>query len=464
MITSPSTSNTNRDILTVSQANRQAKRLLETHFASVWIDGEISNFSTPSSGHWYLTLKAQNAQIKCAMFRSRNARLKFRPENGMRVFVRGKISLYEGRGDYQIILEYMEAAGDGALQLAFEQLKAKLDAEGLFDNQYKQPIPELPNHIGVVTSPTGAAFKDILSVLKRRFPGIPVTIIPVSVQGQDAALQIADSIALINKQDSLDLPFSPNIDVLIVGRGGGSIEDLWSFNKEVVARAIFDSNIPIVSAVGHEIDFTIADFVADVRAPTPSAAAELLSPDRDEWLSIFSSFEQLLEKAIKQILEFNNQQLAWLQTRLRHPGSRLQEQAQRLDELESRLKNSISQTIKMSTFQLANHHEKLKQVAPHHRIQQYSLQLLNISKLLNNSIARTITHHQQRLSTATQLLDTVSPLATLSRGYAIVTIANKKSTTDKKIVSTAKQLKQGDIIDTRLGKGSFQAEVIDITS
>ena len=264
-------SNSERQIFTISELNRRVRQLLEINLPMLWVEGEISNFACPSSGHWYLSLKDQSAQVRCAMFRNANQRVKFRPKNGTQVLVRCRAGIYEGKGEYQLIIEHMEEAGFGALQRQFEQLKAKLDAEGLFDNDNKRPIPDSINHIGVVTSPTGAAVKDILSVLKRRFPAIKVSIFPTAVQGEEATDQIVNALADANRCEQ--------IDALIVGRGGGSLEDLWSFNTEPVARAIAASRLPIISAVGHEIDFTIADFVADLRAPTPSAAAELVSPD-----------------------------------------------------------------------------------------------------------------------------------------------------------------------------------------
>ena len=280
-----------RQILSVSQLNRQTRQLLETHLPLIWVEGELSNFACPASGHWYFSLKDEQAQVRCAMFRNRNSRVRLpsggRPGNGLQVLVRCRVSLYEGRGEFQLIVEHMEEAGLGALQRRFEQLKNKLDSEGLFTTEHKQPLPALPRRIGVITSPTGAAIQDILQVLQRRFAAIPVTIYPTAVQGQEAIAGLTHAIEQANDHGSCD--------VLIVGRGGGSMEDLWAFNEESVARAIFASDIPIISAVGHEVDFTIADFVADQRAPTPSAAAELLSPDsRDSTCQPCKSFNSAL--------------------------------------------------------------------------------------------------------------------------------------------------------------------------
>jgi exodeoxyribonuclease VII large subunit len=254
-------------ILSVTDLNRRARQLLEIQFSMVWVRGEISNLSTPSSGHSYFTLKDNKAQIRCAMFKGNNSLLRFKPEHGMQIIARGRVSLYEGRGDYQLIIENMSVDGAGNLQIAFEQLKQKLADERLFDEEFKQALPAFPQHIGVITSPTGAVIRDILSVLKRRFPAIRVSIFPVPVQGEYAAPAIVHALALANQQ--------ADIDTLILARGGGSLEDLWAFNEEAVVRAVFASEIPVVSAVGHETDFTLCDFVADVRAPTPSVAAEL---------------------------------------------------------------------------------------------------------------------------------------------------------------------------------------------
>ena len=280
----------NRQIFSVSELNRTVRQLLENSLTLLWVEGEISNFARPGSGHWYMTLKDEKSQVRCAMFKGSNMRVSFEPANGMSVLVRCKAGIYEGRGEYQLVIEHMEEAGFGALQRQFEQLKASLSKEGLFDSSHKREIPSSIHHAGIVTSPTGAAIKDILSVLRRRFPSIAVTIYPTAVQGEQAQSQIVEAITNANDDN--------RCDVLIVGRGGGSLEDLWSFNEESVARSIHNSRIPIVSAVGHEIDFTIADFVADLRAPTPSAAAELISPDCNKVGIQFRNLELDLAKTI----------------------------------------------------------------------------------------------------------------------------------------------------------------------
>lgn len=391
--------------LSVSQLNRQARTLLESHFDFVWVEGEVSNFAAPSSGHWYFSLKDGGAQVRCAMFRNKNQRLKLNPKNGDAVRLRCRVSLYEGRGEFQLIAEFMEPAGAGALQAAFERLKTKLADEGLFDASQKKAIPESINHLGVITSPTGAAIHDILTVLKRRCPGIAVSIIPVAVQGQNAAPEISAAIARVNRWQSEG---AVNLNALIVGRGGGSLEDLWAFNEEIVARAIADSELPIVSAVGHEIDFTIADMVADTRAATPSAAAELLSPDQREWQNQLRTIEQRLQQLIRRKLSDATRDLENLRRRLRHPGHQLREQSQRLDDLEQRL---------------------------HHAMQ------------------RKLEHAGTRLAHLGQMLDSLSPLRSLQRGYAILTDASGNVVTD------AGALSRGDAVQAVLAKGRLQLSV-----
>ncbi|MGA7800973.1 MAG: exodeoxyribonuclease VII large subunit, partial [Gammaproteobacteria bacterium] len=291
----PTVSLPQRDVYSVGRLNREVRAALEAGFALLWVEGELSNVARPASGHLYLTLKDAQAQVRCAMFRNRCQFLGFTPQNGMQVLVRARVSLYEPRGDFQLIIEHMEEAGDGALLRAFEALKQRLSKEGLFEEARKRPIPTLPRRVGVVTSPIGAAIRDILSVLRRRFPALPVLIYPVPVQGTDAAPQIAAAVRRASER--------ADCDVLIVTRGGGSLEDLWAFNEELVARAIHDSAIPVVSGVGHEIDFTIADFVADRRAPTPSAAAELVSPDQAEWLAQLRALDARLLQRLQRHLQ-----------------------------------------------------------------------------------------------------------------------------------------------------------------
>jgi exodeoxyribonuclease VII large subunit len=436
-------------VYTVSQLNRLAKGLLEDHFPSVLVEGEISNFACPSSGHWYLTLKDAGAQVRCAMFRNRNMFVRVQPKDGMRVLVKGRLSLYEGRGDYQLILDQLEETGAGAMRRAFEQLQARLQAEGLFDAAHKRPLPALPRHLAVITSPTGAAIHDVLSVLKRRFPALPVTIIPVSVQGQQAAGEIIAALQLVNRRQGC----LADVDLVLLTRGGGSLEDLWSFNDEVLARCIHASELPVIAAVGHEVDFTIAEFVADVRAPTPSAAAELLSPHQDAWRQRLQRVATQLEFLLCQRISGLRQQVLRAGKRLQHPGRRLQEQAQRLDELEARLRRALGNLLlhKQSRLQLLR-----QRVATHapDRLLALLKQRLNAAnhQLLRAWRAR-LQHLQVRLQARAHALNMVSPLATLARGYSIT------STADGAIVNSYEQIDRGATIRTRLAQGSIESIV-----
>lgn len=383
----------NQRVLSVSELANCAKDLLEECFATVWVEGEISNFACPGSGHWYFSLKDSDSQIRSAMFRGQNRRLAITPEDGMQVLVKGKISLYTPRGDFQMIAEHMELAGVGALRRQFELLKQKLQQEGLFAETNKQPLPTYVKQLGVVTSATGAAIRDILSVLKRRFPMLPVVIYPSLVQGNTAAESIARAIEIANIRQECDM--------LLVSRGGGSLEDLWPFNEEIVARAIHTSEIPIVSGVGHEVDFTIADFVADKRAPTPSAAAELVTPDQSELQSQLLQTKARLIQLIQYRLQQLREQTEYLSKRLQHPEQRLQERAQFLDNLQLRL-TQVMQS----------------------KIQNYDARLKVLARTLN----------------------AVSPLATLDRGYAIIQ-------SGEQVVRSVKEVTAGQSIEVKLSDG-----------
>lgn len=434
-----------RQVLSVSQLNRKAKQLLETHLPMLWVEGEISNFSRPSSGHWYLSLKDQQAQLRGAMFKGRNQGVRFRPENGQKVMVRGRISLYEGRGDYQLIIEHMQLSGEGDLQQAFEQLKHKLNHEGLFETANKKPIPENSQHIGVVSSATGAAIHDILTVLKRRNPAAKVSIFPVAVQGPSAAPQIAKAIELANHHQACD--------VLIIGRGGGSLEDLWAFNEELVARAIANSLIPTVSAVGHEVDFTIADFCANHRAATPSAAAELVSPEINQQIELMSAYQQVLKQAVMLQLQQHHQQLKLLSTRLRHPGDKLRQQAQALDHLEQRLLRSMQ--LKMSkqrqTFTQLQH--RSHRCNPSQALTSYRTKLKQMSLRQSQTISRKLENQATALQHQAQLLHSVSPLSTLNRGYSIIKIGRGK------LLDNASKANVGDSIEAQLKQGKLHCEI-----
>lgn len=400
-----------RQVFSVTQLNRRARQLLETHLSLLWVEGELSNLARPSSGHWYFTLKDEHAQIRCAMFRNRNQAVKFRPENGEKILLRGRVSLYENRGDYQLIVEHMEPAGLGDLQRRFELLKEKLAAEGLFSEDNKQPLPQFPQHIGLITSPTGAAVKDVLHVLQRRFPAIPVTIYPSPVQGNEAIRGIADALTLANGR--------AECDVLILTRGGGSIEDLWAFNEESVARAIAASAIPVISAVGHETDTTIADFVADVRAPTPSAAAELASPDAYEFAQVLQGYSDWLSQQAHVKLNNAQQILRNLRLRLRHPSEILEKQGQHLDHLEIRLLKSIQLHLHSKQLDLGQVLSRYHAQAPQAKLAQLSDRNKHLRERLNTAIKHNLARKNDEFAAAAGLLQAVSPLNTLERGYAI---------------------------------------------
>lgn len=439
---------TNPAVYSVSLLNREAKRLLAAHFLTVRVEGEISNFSAPSSGHWYFTLKDAQAQIRCAMFRGQQPRQGFRPNNGDLVVVNAQVSLYEPRGDYQLVVERMEQAGDGALQQAFERLKLKLLNEGLFDDSRKQAIPLVPKRIGVITSPSGAAIRDILTVLKRRFPAIPVLIYPVAVQGEAAKFEISSALKTANQRNEVDL--------IILARGGGSLEDLWAFNEEIVARTVADSAIPIISGVGHEVDFTITDFVADLRAPTPSAAAEHAVPNREEWLTGFQQFEQQLLRQWRRRIEQSRQRLDWRSKalHLQHPGQKLQRNAQRLDELEQRLTQAVHHRLLHRRQQLQLGQQKLLRQQPSTLIAAGARQLDYLGQRLHRAMQHRLQALKQRHAGLGQTLHAVSPLATLERGYAIVRTPDRR-----RIVNSVELMTEGELVDIRLSDGHAIGEI-----
>ena len=440
------TTDTNqRQIFSVSELNRSVRQLLEMNLPLLWVEGEISNFARPGSGHWYLTLKDEQSQVRCAMFRNTNQRVNFKPANGTQVLVRCRAGLYEGRGEYQLIIEHMEEAGFGALQRRFDQLKAQLDSEGLFDQHHKKSMPASVTQVGVITSATGAAIKDILSVLQRRFPAIKVSIFPTTVQGDLAAGQIVEAIEMANQHG--------HCDALIVGRGGGSLEDLWPFNEEKVARAIFNSHTPVISAVGHEVDFTIADLVADLRAPTPSAAAELISPDGNEILSQFFALETLLIEAEARKINELSQQVAHLQKRLQHPGRKLQEQAQHLDHLDIRLGRAMKNKLQEQRYRNQSLRDNLLRHNPGQAIQRQKLVLINTIKALSKTVGQQVNDKRTKTAQAMHLLDTVSPLKTLARGYSV--IRNNEGA----VIKTIDDVRRGDTLKGQVTDGEISFAV-----
>jgi exodeoxyribonuclease VII large subunit len=439
-----------RNVYTPSRLNREARTLLERGFPALWVEGEISNLSRPSSGHWYFSIKDESAQLRCAMFRQRNIYAGFTPRDGMHVVVRGRISLYEARGDYQFLADAIEEAGEGALRRRFDLLKAKLAAEGLFATERKRALPSLPRRIGIITSPTGAAIRDVLHILKRRFCMIPVLLYPVPVQGAGAASQIAAAIRLASARSECD--------VLILARGGGSLEDLWSFNEELVARAIADCKVPLISGVGHEVDFTIADFVADVRAPTPSGAAELAAPDCNEWLRNFALLARRMSLALQRHQAAKANRFAWLQRRLAlmHPGAQLRQKAQRLDDLERHLVRIMRQSLRDRGTALAQNHARLRHVSPALRLAEARRRLDVASNAIAAALRKEMQHLQRRVAVTAGKLNAFSPLATLERGYAIVTGA------DGHVVTDTDALAPGALVQARLARGRVHARVEQI--
>ncbi|MBN8945978.1 MAG: exodeoxyribonuclease VII large subunit [Rhodanobacter sp.] len=405
---------TPRHVLTPSSLNRLVRDLLGDALPQVWIEGELSNVAKPASGHLYFTLKDSGAQVRCAMFKMKASVLRFRPVDGMQVLLRAKVGLYEPRGEFQLVAEYMEPAGEGALQREFEQLKARLDAEGLFDPARKRALPRYARRIGVVTSATGAAIRDVLSVLARRWPLADVEILPVPVQGREAPPAI---VAMLRKASA-----SARYDVLLLARGGGSLEDLWAFNDEAVARAIHASAVPVVSAVGHEIDFSIADFVADLRAPTPSAAAELLVPDAVAVDRHLRQLQQRLATLQQRRMQGNAQRVDHLLARLQaqRPQARLQRDRERLVHLHRRLLGAMREQQQRRQSQLDRARSRLLGQHPQQRLPLLHHRLGELTQRLRHAIERRLERDRLTLQQAARALHTVSPLATLERGYAIL--------------------------------------------
>jgi exodeoxyribonuclease VII large subunit len=439
-----------RRVLAVAELNRMARRLLEGDLPPVWVSGEISNLARPASGHWYFTLKDEQAQVRCVMFRGANRGVRFAPGNGQTVTGYGRVSLYEARGDFQLILEQLEPAGDGALRQRLEALIARLGAEGLFDAARKRPLPRLPRRIGVITSPTGAAVRDVLNVLRRRFRSVPVVIYPVSVQGEAARHEIAAAFATAAARRECD--------VLILARGGGSLEDLWAFNEELVARAIVASPVPVVSGVGHEVDVTVADLAADLRAPTPSGAAELVVPDGAEWLRQVARLATRATAAVGRRVAGDERRLATLAGRLRRadPGYRLRQGVQRLDELRQRLAASLRRRIALETLRAGALAARLRRASPAVHVAQDRTRLAAARARLGLAARARTRGVAQQLGAVAGRLNAVSPLNTLERGYAIVQAA------DGRIVRDAREVTVGEVVGARLARGSLTATVTGI--
>jgi exodeoxyribonuclease VII large subunit len=440
----PNTSNV--QIISVSALTRLIKQQLESRFIDVWIEGEISNLRSPSSGHLYLTLKDETAQVRAVLFRSSGRTIKFVPREGQQVLCRGRVTVYEPRGEYQIVIDYIEPRGVGALQAAFEQLKERLQKEGLFDPSRKKPLPVFPQRIGIVTSATGAAIQDILKVLGRRRARLEVLIHPVPVQGEGAAAAIASALDELNEMGRFDL--------LIVGRGGGSMEDLWAFNEEAVARAIFRSRIPVISAVGHEVDYTIADFVADLRAPTPTAAAEMVIQTRKECQDQLEFQGVRLDQGIRRCLETSRGRLRVYQRSLRDPRQAIEATLLRLDELDGRIRQGLFNTLRHQSLRLRHADENLRHRSPMERLHRLATQAQELTKRIEVQIGFYLRQKRSRLESRMTQMDSLSPLAILSRGYSIT-----RKLPDLTLIKEARSAGPGEQVQIRLHRGSLICRV-----
>ena len=438
-----------REVLTVTELTRQVQDVLEATFDQLWVEGEVSNLRRPASGHLYFTLKDEESQVRAVLFRPVARALKFDLEDGMHILCRARMNVYRPRGEYQLILDYAEPRGAGALQIAFEQLKAKLQAEGLFDPVHKKSLPFLPSRIGIVTSPSGAVIRDILNVTKRRFPSVNILIAPVRVQGVEAPAEIVEALHHLNE--------IPGIDVIIVARGGGSLEDLMAFNDEGVARAIFASSVPVVSAVGHEIDFTIADFVADMRAPTPSAAAELVVPRRGDLVQQLRTLRARAARAGERFLKIRRERLQAMAERVRDPRRRLVDLRLALDERFGGLTASLVRRVRADRERLRHFETHLQYLSPAVRLANLTFVLDNMRKSMITGIFRQVETLRARMAGHTALLDSLSPLSVLSRGYAIA-----RTMPEGRVIRDAKDLSAGEPVGINVAKGRFNAVVTTI--
>ncbi len=440
-----------RQVLTVSQLTRAIRATLEGEFFEVWVEGEVSNFRAPASGHWYFTLKDEASQLRAVLFRTEQTSIRFRPQDGMQVLARGRVTVYESRGEYQLVVQELEPRGRGALELAFQQLKERLDSEGLFAPERKKPLPFLPQGIGVVTSLTGAAIRDILRITFRRYPNLRVVLRPAKVQGEGAAGEVAKAIGELNRV--------PGLDLIIVGRGGGSIEDLWAFNEEEVARAIAGSKLPVISAVGHEVDYTIADFVADLRAPTPSAAAELAVPEKVKLRAELISLRGRLERVALALLARCRERLDSQRARrpLRDPFGLLREGSQRADELALRLRRSRESFYLRKRESWSHLNRSLLMLNPGGRVSSGRQVLLGLRSALERGLRLRLAGMKERLSLAAGKLESLSPLSVLSRGYSIC-----RRLPERAIVREARALKEGDRVEVRLSRGEVRCDVQEV--
>ena len=437
---------TPEDIYTITRLNREVGQLLKEAFSTIWIEGEISNLAKPASGHFYFTLKDDNTQVKCAFFKNKQTNLSFDLDNGMKVLAKATVSLYEGRGDYQLIIEQIEPVGAGALQIAFDALKQKLATEGLFDEKHKKTLPKYPKTIGIITSATGAAIRDILSILKRRYPFGDLIIYPIPVQGENAATTIAKKIKIAEKRNECD--------VFILTRGGGSLEDLWAFNEEIVAQTIFNIQTPIISGIGHEIDFTIVDFVVDLRAATPSAAAELVSPDINKVMQELKNREKQLVRYQKQIIKNFKNYVEIFFRKLPQPNQKLFELIQQTDEYYMHLKHNIEREITSKRIMITESKNNLEKLNPMQIINQQLDYIKNIRLRFKGEIILFLEKTKNRISRIDDILNSISPISTLDRGYAIVSDSKTN-----RIIKDANHLKVGKKIHVKLAKSEIDSTV-----
>ncbi len=435
-----------KHILTVSRLTALIRGVLEENFEHVWVEGEVSNLATPSSGHCYFTLKDSGAQVRCVMFRASSRALKFRLQNGMALIIKGRVSVYDQRGEYQLVVEYMEPKGIGALQLAFIQLKEKLAKEGLFDEARKKPLPLLPNRIGIITSATGAAIHDIMKILRRRYVNVELLICPVKVQGEGAAEEIAAALRNLNRYGK--------VDVIIAGRGGGSLEDLWPFNEEIVARAIFDSRIPVVSAVGHEIDYTIADFVADLRAPTPSAAAELVVKNKAELATAVDNLSRRLEFAMEQGLRQLRSRIDGLNRAVKDPVMLLGYLSQRIDDLYERLDRALTTGMVQRRDRLESLTNHLRLTSPETDMERCREKLLKLAAAMETAMRGVLDEKHEKTAVNAARLQALSPLATLARGYSVAC-----KLPEAMIIKNSSQIDEGDRLKLTFQRGYAICEV-----
>ena len=440
----------NQEIISVSDVNDLAKGLLEKDLSNVWIQGEISSFTAHGSGHWYFTIKDKKSSLDCVMFKFDNINLLFEPKVGDELILNGKVSIYSPTGRYQFNVKHIEVSGEGALLRAFEDLKKKLDQEGLFDDLNKKDLPEFPLEVSVITSATGAVIQDIINVLSRRSPSVQITLVETPVQGKQAENEICKAIERVNKFQ--------NSDLIILARGGGSIEDLWCFNMESVARAIFKSEIPLVSAIGHETDFTISDFVADLRAPTPSAAAEIISQNHSNLNTLITSAQKDLYLQINNELRKQNENLKGLTKLIRHPGDKLREISQRIDGIETHLVNLLERVLLISKGEVNSISSSLKEFSPFMMVENSKNRIENSIKDIRRSMQAVLEEKRNQFLTSSHTLEAVSPLSVLSRGYSILTKGK-----EEKVINSYSQVKVGDEITGKLKEGQILTKVIDIS-